>query len=113
MRFRVYDKVENKFYYPGPSGERYKVDSAGNLINPNGYPGDKTQIVQFSSGVFDKNGVEIYDGDVVEYKLGEKVIRDIVSYDKENLMWIMSGVGENEGTVLQFVKYLDYVVVSR
>jgi hypothetical protein len=111
MRFRVYDRIDNKFYYPGPAGTRFKIDSCGNLITPSGQISDPSQIVQFFSGVFDKNGVEIYDGDVVEYRLGERTIQDLVSYDTENLMWVMSGTGENIGTVLQFVKYLDYTVV--
>lgn len=112
MRFRVYDRVDNKFYYPGPAGARFKIDSAGNLITPQGYFGDPNQIIQLSSGVLDKTGVEIYDGDMVEYYLGERKVIDSVKYDPEQLMWVMTGTGENEGTVLQFVKYLDYTIIK-
>ena len=113
MRFRVYDRVDKKFHYPSQAGRRYLIDSCGNFITPSAQFGDSNQIIQFSTGVFDKNGVEIYDGDMVEYKLGEKIALDLVSYDKENLMLIMSGTGDNSGIVLQFVKYLDYIVVGQ
>lgn len=113
MRFRVYDRIDNMFYYPGAAGTRFKIDSCGNLITPSGQVSDPNQIIQFSSGVFDKNGVEIYDGDIVEYSIGQISNRDLVSYDSENLMWILSGTGENIGKAFQLVRYLDYTVIRQ
>lgn len=112
MRFRVYDKVDRKYYYPNKAGMRFKLDSCGNLIMPNGQVADNSHIIQFSSGVLDKNRVEIYDGDTVKYSIGEEKNIDLIQYDPEQLMWVMNGTAENSGRVLQFVKYLDYIIVN-
>lgn len=45
------------------------------------YTYDEIELMQ-STGLRDKNGVEIYEGDIVKYKYGVNTFTDIVIYNK-------------------------------
>jgi uncharacterized phage protein (TIGR01671 family) len=77
MRFRYYDlKQKNMFY------EDFLITPFGNIKNRNDY------YLMLSSGLFDENGKEFFEGDIVKTKIkdGEKdvVCLGVIDYDHDN-----------------------------
>ena len=53
----------------------------------NNYPGQDFYLMQ-STGLHDKNGVEIFEGDIVEYLDGEFSYKGVVTQDSVTCWWI-------------------------
>lgn len=70
IKFRLWNKVENKMFLPEEWSRYINISMLGNAYNwflgdsPNNY------VVQQFTGLLDKDGREIYEGDICSYIAG-------------------------------------------
>jgi uncharacterized phage protein (TIGR01671 family) len=92
-KFRVWDKLAERFIRPDKGFQgHYVLDLNGSFHDLGNGSGGDEYVVQQYTGLKDKNGKEIYEGDIVQYNVGS-------SY--ENMSFIVQWSGDSLGYILQ------------
>jgi len=88
FKFRIWDNLDKRFIYPESLGGRmhYYLNINGTPINMQNGDGGSVYIVQQWTGLNDKHGLDIYEGDIL--RIEDKSGKCKVDREYEEVIWL-------------------------
>ena len=94
-KFRVWDKLSERFIYPDKGYQgHYILDLNGRFHDLGNGSGGDEYVVQQYTGLRDKNGKDIYEGDIIQYNVGSSYddMSFVVKWSNDSLSWIFQSI---------------------